>query len=170
LVGYIQKDEILDPENMRNRILNTAGERIEEYRKHSDIIILYTINMYKDIDELERDYEEYLSQIEDNRVLSDIVSIDITGRSNTERYLAYKMVLERNKKQFDPLNEAEEKKVKTAKSATQDYWGITDTQLLRYRQNDSNVIAGMFVRLESLVELLYFDYHKIDVVQNACAQ
>ena len=93
----------------------------------------------------------------------------MTGKSNTERYLNYKMQLQKNTKQFDPLNESEEKKVKSAKSATQDYWGITDTQLLKYRQNYSNVIAGMFVRLESLVELLYFDYHKIDVVQNACA-
>ena len=169
MVRYIQKDEIIDLENMKNRVLDSTEERIDEYRKHSDIIVLYTIDRYKDIDELERDYEEYLWQSEDSKTISDIVSIDMTGKSNTERYLNYKMQLQKNTKQFDPLNESEEKKVKSAKSATQDYWGISDTQLMRYMKNYSNVIAGMFVRLESLVELLYFDYHKIDVVQNACA-
>ena len=46
MARYILKDEILDPENMKNRVLDSTEERIDEYRKHSDRIVLYTINVY----------------------------------------------------------------------------------------------------------------------------
>lgn len=154
--------------------------RINIYRAKSNMVILYT--KYNNLHDLDNDYENYLQQDEENRVISDIVSIDLTNKNNIERYKNMrKNFLKNYDGIFDPIkgyirhhdldsfSEAEESKVKSNKNAHEEYWGFTETKLKKYRINYSNIIAGMFVRLESLVELLYFDYHQIDVIQNALA-
>jgi len=156
--------------------------RIKIYRGKSDRVILYT--KYDTLHDLNNDYEAYLQQDEDNRIISDIVSIEFTDKNNIERYQDMrKKFLKDYDGIFDPIkgyirhydhldsfSEAKEtKKVKSSKNAHEEYWELTESKLKQYRVNYSNIIAGMFVRLESLVELLYFDYHKIDVVQNALA-
>lgn len=144
--------------------------RIKIYRAKSDRVVLYS--KYNTLKDLELDYEAYLQQGEENRITADIISIDYTDKNNIERYQEMRREFYKHDKTFDPIkgyNEAEETKVTNAKNAHEEYWGLTETKLKKYRVNYSNIIAGMFCRLESLVELLYFDYHKIDVVQNALA-
>ncbi len=144
--------------------------RIKIYRAKSDRIVLYT--KYNTLHDLDHDYENYLLQDQNNTILSDIISIEFTNKNNIERYKEMrKYFLKYHDGMFDPIkgyvknynigsfSEAEESKVKNAKNAHEEYWGFSKSKLEKYRVNYSNIIAGMFVRLESIVELLYFDYH-----------
>ena len=88
MARYILKDEILDPENMRHRVLDNAEERIDEYRKHSDRIVLYTINVYKSIYELQKDYEKFKSMRRDIKSLNE--KLEKISKDNEE--LNYKLL------------------------------------------------------------------------------
>ena len=50
------------------------NDRIKEYRRKSDITILY--QKYKTLKDLEADYDEYMMMNKENRVIADIISIE----------------------------------------------------------------------------------------------
>ena len=144
------------------------NDRIKEYRRKSDITILY--QKYKTLKDLEADYDEYMMMNKENRVIADIISIEYTGKNNIERANEMRLDFYKHEKSFDPIkgyvDESFDHKVDHSHTAHTEYLGISQSKLDKYQVNFSNVMSGMFLRLESPIELIYFNYHYIDVIQN----